>query len=253
MAEGLIDEVVPVDGDDAMRLSRELARQEGIFAGTTSGATLAAAQIVARGMKPGSNIVCMLPDTGERYMSTPLFDDIDEDMNAAEIELSQSTPGCRFDIPSLPRDKVDPLQVRMNEPEQQPLDNDAERFVSVTIAAQPVVMFALVWCEFSWSVRKLFSRMNIEFRSIDLDSVKYQENDFGGKIRAVLAEQLGSPTIPQVFIGGRHIGGCTELFDAVYDGSMQRALEACGVNYDRDVKVNPYELLPSWVHPRKTA
>lgn len=66
MREGLIDEVIPVDGDEAMRLSRELARREGIFAGTTSGATLAAAREVAGRMEPGSKIVCMLPDTGER-------------------------------------------------------------------------------------------------------------------------------------------------------------------------------------------
>jgi len=251
MREGLIDEVVPVDGDEAMRLSRELAQREGIFAGTTSGATLAAARAVAERMEPGSKIVCMLPDTGERYMSTPLFDNISEDMNAAEIELSQSTAGYRFDVPAPPQVATEQPQVDL--PRALPLDDDAERFVSVTIAAEPVVMFALVWCEFSWSVRKLFSRMNIEFRSIDLDAVKYQENDFGGKVRAVLRERLGTPTIPQVFIGGKHIGGCTELFDAMFDGSMQRALDACGVNYDADVEVNPYELLPAWVHPRKTA
>ena len=66
---------MPVAGDDAMRLARELARQEGIFVGTSSGATLAAALEVARRSAPGTNIVCMLPDTGERYLSTPLFDE----------------------------------------------------------------------------------------------------------------------------------------------------------------------------------
>src|SRR5690606_38428591 len=60
---GWIDRVMPVAGDEAMRLSRELARQEGIFVGTSSGATLAAALAVAREAAPGSNIVCMLPDT----------------------------------------------------------------------------------------------------------------------------------------------------------------------------------------------
>lgn len=253
MREGLIDEVIPVDGDEAMRLSRELARREGIFAGTTSGATLAAAREVAGRMEPGSKIVCMLPDTGERYLSTPLFDDISEDMNAAEVELSQSTGGYRFDVAPAQPAAAEKPQEQVPQLRALPLDNDAERFVSVTIAAEPVVMFALVWCEFSWSVRKLFSRMNIEFRSIDLDAVKYQENDFGGKVRAVLREKLGTPTIPQVFIGGKHMGGCTDLFDAVFDGSMQRALDACGVNYDADAEINPYELLPAWVHPRKTA
>src|SRR5688572_9194459 len=61
---GWIDEIVPVAGTEALRLARELARQEGIFVGTSSGATLAAALTVARRSKPGTNIVCMLPDTG---------------------------------------------------------------------------------------------------------------------------------------------------------------------------------------------
>ena len=77
--EGLVDEIVPVDGNEALELSRALATQEGIFAGTSSGATLAAALQVARRAAPGSNIVCMLPDTGERYMSTPLFEGITEE------------------------------------------------------------------------------------------------------------------------------------------------------------------------------
>src|SRR6185369_10177264 len=85
--EGLVDAIVPVAGDEAVRRARELATQEGIFVGTSSGATLAAALHVARDAPPGSNIVCMLPDTGERYMSTPLFDGIEVDMNEAELEL----------------------------------------------------------------------------------------------------------------------------------------------------------------------
>src|SRR5690606_32526405 len=78
---GLIDAFEPVSGDDAMRMSRELARREGIFVGTSSGATLAAALAVAGRAPKGSTVVCMLPDTGERYMSTPLFGDIGEEMN----------------------------------------------------------------------------------------------------------------------------------------------------------------------------
>jgi cysteine synthase A len=96
---GLIDEIVPVSGNDALRLSRELARQEGIFCGTSSGATLAAALHVAQRAPAGANILCMLPDTGERYLSTPLFEGIGESMTAEEWEVSRSTPLCRFDAP----------------------------------------------------------------------------------------------------------------------------------------------------------
>jgi cysteine synthase len=88
----LIDEIVTVAGPEAMRLARELARQEGIFVGTSSGATLAAALQVAGRAAPGSTVLCMLPDTGERYLSTPLFEGISEAMNEEEQALSRSTP-----------------------------------------------------------------------------------------------------------------------------------------------------------------
>ena len=91
VVDGLIDEIVPVAGADAVNLARELARREGIFVGTSSGATLAAALTVACRSPPGTNIVCMLPDTGERYMSTPLFEHIGEAMTAEELALSRST------------------------------------------------------------------------------------------------------------------------------------------------------------------
>ncbi len=60
--------------------------------------------------------------------------------------------------------------------------------------------------------------------SIDLDSVKYQENNLGGKIRAVLLDQLGSPTIPQIYIAGKHIGGATDLFATYSKGTLENLL-----------------------------
>src|SRR5690606_31721111 len=140
--EGLIDEIVAVSGADAMRLARELARREGIFVGTSSGATLAAALEVARRSRPGTNIVCMLPDTGERYLSTPLFADIGEEMTEEELALSRSTPSCRFDVPA----RAPAAGPAAEAP--QPLDPEAERFVADIVGDEPVVLFALEWCEF---------------------------------------------------------------------------------------------------------
>lgn len=97
VAEGWVDEVRPVNGKDALRLARELAAQEGIFTGISGGATFAGALDVCRSLPPRSNVLCMLPDTGERYLSTPLFADISAEMDAEELALSRSTPGCRFD------------------------------------------------------------------------------------------------------------------------------------------------------------
>lgn len=90
---GVIDKVLTVTGADAMRCSKELAQKEGIFVGITAGGTFAAALEVAKTAPAGANILCMLPDTGERYLSTPLFGDVQADMNSDELAISASTPG----------------------------------------------------------------------------------------------------------------------------------------------------------------
>ena len=73
----IIDEVMPVKAEDAGNTSRELARQEGILVGISSGAALFAALTVAnRAENTGKRIVALMPDSGERYLSTWLFDDI---------------------------------------------------------------------------------------------------------------------------------------------------------------------------------
>jgi cysteine synthase A len=249
LAEGLVDEVVPVAGQEALRLARALATQEGIFVGTSSGATLAAALALARRSPAGSNIVCMLPDTGERYLSTPLFEHIGDDMDEQELDISRSTPGYRFDAaPARPKPTAVATPIVMPR-----LDAQAETFVSETVRDQPVVMFALQWCEFCWAVRRLLSRLAIRYESVDVDAVRFQAGELGVNIRAVLKERTGSPTMPQIFIGGQHVGGCTDLFDAMRSGELQRRLDAAGIAYDRGVHLDPYGLLPKWMHPRHAA
>ena len=93
VAMKLIHRILPISGPDAIRYSKELATQEGIFVGITSGATFAGALRVAAEAEKGANILCMLPDTGERYLSTPLFADVSADMNEDELKISRSTPG----------------------------------------------------------------------------------------------------------------------------------------------------------------
>ncbi|MCK4866660.1 MAG: cysteine synthase A [Alphaproteobacteria bacterium] len=89
---GVIDRILTIAGPDAMRCSRDLATKEGIFVGISAGATLAGALKVCEDAPKGSNILCMLPDTGERYLSTPLFGEIPIEMTDEEMELSLSTP-----------------------------------------------------------------------------------------------------------------------------------------------------------------
>jgi cysteine synthase A len=88
----VISQVLRIQNAEAMRWSKELARKEGIFVGITSGATFSAALRISADAPEGSTILCMLPDTGERYLSTPLFADISVDMNEEELKISRSTP-----------------------------------------------------------------------------------------------------------------------------------------------------------------
>jgi cysteine synthase A len=69
----------------------------------------------------------------------------------------------------------------------------------------------------------------------------------------VLADRLGVNTIPQIFIGGHHMGGCTDLFEAVRSGAMQERMKERGIAWDTSVDVDPYALLPKWLQPRKSA
>jgi cysteine synthase A len=90
------DELIPVAGADGVAWAKKLAQREGILTGISGGATFAVAMGIAAKAAPGTVILSMLPDTGERYLSTPLFADIPEDMDAAELALSQSTPGYQL-------------------------------------------------------------------------------------------------------------------------------------------------------------
>jgi cysteine synthase A len=250
IGDGYVDEIQPVNGADALETARALAREEGILCGISSGATVAGALALARRVPRGTNILCMLPDTGERYLSTQLFADVHNDMSDEELSLSQSTPLCRFDrLVAAPSSAPSPT------PAAQAVDTEAQAFVAGLLVDKRVVVvvFALEWCEFSWSVRKLFDRLGVEYRSVDLDSVAYQQDDLGGRIRAHLRARTGVPTIPQVFVGGEHLGGATETLDAFKSGRLQALLERAGVRFNPNDGLDPQDLLPAWLQPRKCA
>jgi len=93
----IADQLVAVSGKESIAMSRRLASKEGIFTGISGGATMAAAVKVANESAPeGSTMCVMLPDTGERYLSTPLFEEIEADMNEDELNISKSTPGFQL-------------------------------------------------------------------------------------------------------------------------------------------------------------
>jgi len=246
VAAEFIDEIVAIPGDDALRLAKSLARDEGIFVGISAGATLAGGLAVAEKAEPGSNILCMLPDTGERYLSTPLFEGIMEDMDEKEVEISRSTPNYHFHSAAAPPPADDEDESSTEAPP------DALEFLdqATNDPDNAVVLFALEWCEFCWSVRKMFAEYEIPYRSIDLDSVAYQDDNRGGKIRKAIEQRTGLKTIPQIYVGGKHVGGASETFDACRDGSLAKMLEENNVNWNRSVDTDPYSFLPGWLHKR---
>ena len=85
----VIDRVLPISSSEAIRCSKDLATQEGIFVGITSGGTFAGALKIAAEVEKGASILCILPDTGERYLSTPLFADV-------KLKISRSTPSAQL-------------------------------------------------------------------------------------------------------------------------------------------------------------
>ena len=95
---GYYDDLIPVPGAVGIEWSKKLAKHEGIFTGVSGGSTFAISMQIAERAEPGSVILCMLPDTGERYLSSPLFETIEEDMTEEEFALSLSTPG--FHLPT---------------------------------------------------------------------------------------------------------------------------------------------------------
>jgi cysteine synthase A len=95
-----IHKVLRIQNPEAMSMSRALAKKEGIFVGISSGATFAGALKIAAEAPKGSTILAMLPDTGERYLSTPLFADVPVDMTPEELELSRSTPSAQLPPPN---------------------------------------------------------------------------------------------------------------------------------------------------------
>ena len=241
-----IDIPMPINGADALRCARELATREGIFAGISSGAAVAAALKVAASAPAGSTILCMLPDTGERYLSTPLFESISVEMNEEEAAIAASTSGTLVSQPAAapaPAAALTPIEA----------DREAEAFVTEALSGSDpqVVMFALEWCEFCWAARRLFQALGVPYRSVDLDAVAYQAHDWGGRIRRALQARTGIATIPQIFIGGELIGGATDVIAAAETGELQARLSRGPSASSLRTVSQPRSFLPTWLQAKR--
>lgn len=228
------DKVVHPGGIEAMATCKELARKEGIFSGTSGGGILAAALRLAKDSPPGTNILAIIPDTGERYLSTPLFDDIPADMTEEELKIANSTPSKAPPAPGLP--EVLP---------------EATEWVQKKIADHKVVAFMLKYCEFCWTLTRLLDTLGVEYERIDIDSFEYAKDNMGNKYRSALSELTECKTFPQFFINGKFAGGAVDACMMWKKEELQKAFQEAGVTgkngnfngYNGD----PFEFLPKWM------
>jgi cysteine synthase A len=96
LEKSMYDEFIPIPGPAAIEMSQKLAKTQGIFTGISGGASMYAAIEMAKKAPEGSVLVAILADTGERYLSTPIFESISADMNDEELEISKSTPNFQL-------------------------------------------------------------------------------------------------------------------------------------------------------------
>ena len=229
---GLYDELQHVSGDEAVAMAQELARSEGIFTGTSGGGVLHVALRKAATLAEGSTMVVMLPDTGERYLSTPLFDDVPADMTAEEQALVEGLPET----------------VAFPQPLPEPND-EGRALVAEFVASDKVTVVAMESCEFCWTAFKFLDAIGVAHSKLNFDALEYAPKNKGNVIRASVQELTDTKTFPQIFVNGEFIGGAADACIKWKKGELQPLLEAAGVGdgswngYEGD----PFEFLPKWM------
>jgi cysteine synthase len=121
---------------------------------------------------------------------------------------------------------------------------------AINSAEEPVVIFALEWCEFSWAVQRFLADIGVQFRAVELDSVAMQANGLGGDIRTALRVRTGQGTIPQIFIGGSHVGGAMDLLELHDRGEFIPLLRRAEINPTGNITLSGLTYLPKWLVAR---
>lgn len=228
------DSVLHVGGKDAIETAQNLAKTEGILSGTSGGGTLSAALAFADELTESSNIVVIIPDTGERYLSTPLFENIPADMTEEELEIAKSTPSTPPPPPGLP-----------------PATAEATEWVQNEARSSKVVIFSLEYCEFCWTLTSFLDALGVPYHKIDIDSFIYAKDNVGNKYRASLVEWTQCPTFPQFFVSGEFVGGAVDACMMWKKEELQKLFKKANIkgangnfnNYSGD----PFEFLPKWM------
>ncbi|CAL1411958.1 unnamed protein product [Linum trigynum] len=116
-----------------------------------------------------------------------------------------------------------PLTVRAMSAPSSPSSFGArlEETVKKTVAENPVVVYSKTWCSYSSEVKALFKKFGVEPLVIELDELGAQ----GPQLQKILERLTGQHTVPNVFIGGKHIGGCTDTVKLHRKGELESLVE----------------------------
>jgi cysteine synthase A len=233
--EKLYDDILPIGGHDAMTTAQQLAEKEGIFSGTSGGGTVWAALQIAKTAPIGTNILAMVADTGERYLSTPLFENIPAGMTEEEKEIAESTPSTPPPSADFP-----------------PVTPEAVAFVNDKNRSSKIVVWSLEYCEFCWTLTRFLDRLQVPYERIDIDNFQFAKDNMGNKYRSALQAKTDCNTFPQFFIDDKFIGGAVDACMMWKKGELQPLLlqGAAGVKNDNnfgDYNGDPFEFLPRWM------
>ncbi|KAH6823952.1 Thioredoxin superfamily protein [Perilla frutescens var. hirtella] len=135
--------------------------------------------------------------------------------------ISKSSSALRCRIPSR---NVGILNIRAMCSDSSGPGPKLEDTVKNTIAQNPVVVYSKTWCSYSAEVKSLFKRLDVEPFVIELDQLGAQ----GPQLQKTLEKLTGQHTVPNVFIGGKHIGGCTDTIKLHQKGELEALLSEAG-------------------------
>jgi cysteine synthase A len=174
----------------------------------------------------------MVPDTGERYLSTPLFADVPAGMTDREREIADSTPSRAPPPPALPGKTP-----------------EAVSFVRDQVASHRAVVWSLEYCEFCWTLARFLDRLGVPYKRIDIDSFEFARDQMGNRYRAALVDETGCPTFPQLFLSGKFVGGAVDAAVMWKKGELQALLDEAGLKRDgfNGYSGDPFEFLPKWM------
>lgn len=232
--EKVYDNILHCGGNEAIETCKELARKEGIFSGTSGGGVLCSALKLAEKSAEGTSILALIADTGERYLSTPLFADISADMTEEEKEIAASTPSIAPPPPGLPD-----------------ATPEAKEWVENQIGSHKVLCFMLEYCEFCWTLTGLLDAIGVSYHRIDIDSFEFAKDNMGNKYRSALQNNTGCKTFPQFFINGKFIGGAVDACMLWKKDELQTIFKEANIKSGND-NFNEYdgdafEFLPKWM------